>query len=533
MKQFAALFMSLDQTTRTNTKVAALAAYFGEAPEADRVWAVALLSGRRPRRAVTSTLLRRWAAEESALPLWLIEETYAVVGDLAETIALVLPESRDAAGGTLSDWMSFVIGLGQVDEGERRRRVVAAWRKLAARERFVLNKLMTGGFRMGVSQRLMTRALSAATGIDQAALAHRLMGIWDPRTTTFEELLREPAAGAATSRPYPFYLAFPLEAEPDRLGASAEWLAERKWDGIRAQIVVRGGAQNVWSRGEELMTDRFPEFAPLTDFIADGTVIDGEILPWREGRPLPFRALQTRIGRKNVSRKVLAEAPVIMMAYDLLEREHADLRDAPLRARREQLAALIAGLPGHLPLHLSPEVDFESWPRLAAERQRSRDVKSEGLMLKRWDSPYRVGRRKGDWWKWKIDPLTIDAVLVYAEPGSGRRANLFTDYTFAVWGDDGQLVPVTKAYSGLTDAEFREVTAWVRRNTVERFGPVRRVTPSHVFEIAFEGIRESPRHKSGLALRFPRMSRWRRDKPVGEADTLCGMRSLLRTASGG
>ena len=330
-------------------------------------------------------------------------------------------------------------------------------------------------------------------------------------------------------KPYPFFLAYQLEGEAADLGAPTDWQAEHKWDGIRGQLIVREGELFVWSRGEELVTDKFPEYAPLAQELPHGTVIDGEILPYRDGRPLLFNDLQTRIGRKRVTRKVLDNAPVVLMAYDLLEWEGRDLRETPLSERRVLLEQLVAKAKNPV-LLLSEAVDFQDWSELAAEREQAREIGSEGIMLKRLNSPYRSGRRKGDWWKWKVDPFTVDAVMIYAQQGHGRRANLFTDFTFAVWDGD-QLVPFTKAYSGLTDKEFQEITRWVRQNTIDRFGPVRSVKPTFVFELAFEGIRESSRHKSGIALRFPRILRWRRDKPIQEANTLEDLRSLLPNQS--
>ncbi len=526
MKRFARLFARLDQTTRTTLKVEALADYFREAPEDDRLWTIALLSGRRPKRAVNATVLRGWAAERAGIPLWLFEEAYPIVGDLAETIALVLPPNTRGSDRSLSHWIGRIRSLPTLEEPARKALILEAWDELDATERFLFNKLLTGGFRVGVSQKLMTRALAAATGVEETDMALRLMGDWSPDTTSFRALVLEPDPEANLSRPYPFFLAYQLDDPPETLGPVGDWLAERKWDGIRGQLVLRGGEHYVWSRGEELMTDRFPELAAAKDFVPEGTVLDGEILAWEGDAPLPFSALQKRIGRKSVPKKLLAEAPVILKAYDLLEWQGEDIRARPLSERRALLAALVAGLPAEAPLRLSPAVEVADWEAMAAERARSRDMGAEGLMLKRLSSPYQVGRKKGDWWKWKVDPLSIDAVMIYAQQGHGRRANLFTDFTFAV-RDGNALVPFTKAYSGLTDAEFRQITAWVRKNTLERYGPVRAVKPEHVFEIHFEGIQRSPRHKSGVALRFPRMARWRRDKPVDEANTMEDLRALL------
>lgn len=526
MKRFAALFNAIDQSTKTTVKVAALADYFSEAPEQDRIWTIAIFSGRRPKRAVNTTRLREWAAEVASIPLWLFEEAYPIVGDLAETIALVLPPAKNVSDHGLTHWIDMLRTLPQVDEGTRKRVVLSAWNSLDTTERFLFNKLITGGFRIGVSQKLMTRALARATGRDEPEMAHRLMGNWDPTSVTWHDLIEAEDSAANASRPYPFYLAYALETEPESLGVPEAWQAEWKWDGIRGQLIVREGAHYVWSRGEELMTDRFPELTRARDFIPNGTVLDGELLAWGDGAPQNFNALQKRIGRKTVPKILLQEAPVILYAYDLLEWNGEDLRQSGLAERRAILEELCKTLPTDASVKLSPTVEFETWDTLAQTRSTARDAQAEGLMLKRKDSPYLTGRKKGDWWKWKLDPLTIDAVMIYAQSGHGRRANLFTDFTFAVWnGND--LVPFTKAYSGLTDAEFRQITAWVKKNTLERFGPVRSVTPHHVFEIAFEGIQASSRHKSGVALRFPRMSRWRQDKPVQEANSLDDLNQLL------
>lgn len=528
MKRFASLFSALDQTTSTKRKTEALADYFREAPESDRIWCIALLSGRRPRRTITTTKLREWAAGRSGIPLWLFESCYPVVGDLSETIALVLPEPARETDLPLADWIARLRALDAADEEARKAAILDAWDSLGPTERLVFNKLLTGGWRMGVSQKLMTRALSQATGIDEAELTHRLMGDWTPDTVSWRTLIEAPDPTADLSRPYPFYLAYQIEDEPANLGEVSDWLAERKWDGIRGQLVLRGGEHWLWSRGEELITDRFPEFAALRDFLPPGTVIDGEVLAYdRESEaPMPFARLQPRIGRKTVPKKLLTEAPVILMAYDLLEWQGADWRQRPLSERRAQLDAAVDDLPDDMPIRISPRVEAEDWSDLAKARAQSRDLGAEGLMLKRLAAPYLAGRKKGDWWKWKVDPLSIDAVMIYAQAGSGRRATLYTDFTFAVWKGN-ELVPFTKAYSGLTDAEFNEITRWVRRNTTDRFGPVRAVKPEHVFEIAFEGIQESTRHKSGVALRFPRMARWRKDKPVTEANTLDDLKEML------
>jgi DNA ligase-1 len=530
MRRFAALFTALDRTTRTTVKTAALADYFRAAAPSDKLWTIALLSGRRPKRTVTATRLAEWAAARAGLPDWLFRASYDVVGDLAETIHLVLPPPRQSADRPLADWIADIRALSRADDAEKRAFCEDAWDRLGGAERFVFNKLITGGFRVGVSQKLMTRALARATDIPEAELAHRLMGAWTPETTSYAALIEAHDPEADLSRPYPFCLAYGVEDGPEALGDPGDWLAEWKWDGIRGQLILRGGQLHLWSRGEELMTHRFPELAPAVDFLPMGTVIDGEVLAWdaAASRPMSFANLQKRIGRKTVPKTLLRDAPAILYAYDLLEDGGADIRDAPLAERRARLEALLAGLPPDAPVRLSPTVPFGDWTALARTRATARDEQAEGLMLKRRGSPYHVGRKKGDWFKWKLDPLTVDAVMIYAQAGHGRRANLYTDFTFAV-AKGNELVPFTKAYSGLTDAEFHKITHWVRRNTLARFGPVRQVPPEQVFEIGFEGIQESPRHKSGVALRFPRMLRWRQDKTPDQIDTHEHLLEMLRT----
>jgi DNA ligase-1 len=533
LKRFAALYEALDRTTSTNEKVAALAGYFSAAPPEDAAWAVWFLTGRRLKRFLPGRLLAGWAMAEAGISDWLFEESYASVGDLAETISLVLdgrgpiPGEEPAPEIPLSRWMAerFLPLRGQPPE-EQRREVTGWWRGLPRWETFVLNKLLTGELRVGVSQTLVERALGQIAGVPQPTIAHRLMGTWEPTAPFFASLLA-PGAGEEedASRPYPFYLASPLEAPLESLGDPAEWQAEWKWDGIRAQLIRRGGAVHLWSRGEELITERFPELTRWAlPLLPDGTVLDGEILAWRDGRPLPFSALQRRIGRKRLTDKVLAEAPAVFMGYDALEVAGADAREAPLAERRRHLEGLLGS--GRPFLLVSPRIPALAWADLERAREEARDRGVEGLMLKRLESPYRTGRKRGDWWKWKITPFTVDAVLVYAQSGHGRRANLLTDYTFAVWSE-GELVPIAKAYSGLSDEEIVALDAWLRRHTVQKFGPVRAVEPVQVFELAFEGIALSPRHKSGIAVRFPRIARWRTDKTAAEADTLDGIRRLL------
>ena len=526
MKRFALLFSEIDATTRTNEKVDAMARYFREADPRDAAWAVHVLSGERPKRLVPARRLASWAMEVAGIPDWLFEEGYHAVGDLAETISLVLPPPLRETDLPLHQWIEDrLLPLAGLSESEQRAAVVAAWEELSGVERFLWNKLITGGFRVGVSRLLVIRALAKMSGIDDATLTHRLTGHWHPEGAAFSALIAPDTADADVSRPYPFFLAYALESELESLGDARDWQVEWKWDGIRAQLLHRRGQRFLWSRGEESVADRFPELAEAAALLPPGTALDGEILPWIDERPLPFAELQRRIGRTKLTPKILREVPVVLLAYDLLELDARDMRADPLQERRRALESVMR-FSADVPLRISPIIQADSWNVVRGAHGRSRDMLAEGLMLKRRDSAYGVGRRKGGWWKWKVAPHTVDAVMIYAQAGHGRRASLHTDYTFAVW-NEGQLVPFAKAYSGLTDVEIRALDNWIRKNTTEKFGPVRSVKPEQVFELAFEGIQRSPRHKSGIAVRFPRILRWRTDKPAAEADSLDTLHALL------
>ncbi len=553
MRLFTKLYTTLDETNRTSEKVAALEAYFREADAADAAWALHFLCGRKVPRALTSTMLRLWAGEEAQLPAWLFEECYDAVGDLAETVALLLPEPASTLALPLHELISQrLLPMRDAAEPMRKEMLLRTWRELEAKERLVWNKMMTGGFRVGVAQTLVVRALAGVAGVEQPIMAHRVLGRWQPTAEDFQRLLQESDPGAGElARPYPFFLASALEGEPSALGEVADWQAEWKWDGIRAQLIRRHGEVLIWSRGDEVVTESFPEIAEAGGALADGTVLDGEILAWDGDAPKPFASLQRRLGRKIVSARMRTAFPVAFVAYDLLEKDGADLRGRPLDERRrfleeEMLAASlrpIATFSGiwetrdlfettitpKSPLRVSEILRPGSWETLANLQRESRERQVEGIMLKRLASPYSVGRQRGDWWKWKIDPLMLDAVLIQAQLGHGRRASLYTDYTFALW-DAGKLVPVAKAYSGLSDAEILEVDAFVRANTIDKFGPIRVVKPELVFELAFETVQKSTRHKAGLAVRFPRMNRWRTDKKPADADTLESLRALVREA---
>jgi DNA ligase-1 len=520
------LYEALDRTTSTNAKVAALTAYFREAPPADAAWAIFFLTGRRLKRLVPSAGLRQWAQEVTGLPEWLLHECYSAAGDFGELVALALdavPPGPREEEAPLAVWVvERLLPLQTADLAVQRAHVVRWWLGLSRAERFILNKLLTGEFRVGVAHTLVIRALAGAIGAEPTIVAARMMGDWTPSADWFASLRQ--SGGADPSQPYPFFLAAPLEGPPDALGDPAAWLVEWKWDGIRAQLIRRQGQTWLWSRGEELITHRFPEITAAATHLPDGTVLDGEVLAFQHERPMPFSALQQRIGRQKQVAQIMRAVPVVFVVYDVLEDRGTDVRGEPLWARRERLTSLV---PRDGVLRVSPEVTASTWTALGELRTESRARGVEGFILKRRDAEYGVGRRKGAWWKWKIDPFTVDAVLIYAQPGNGRRASLLTDYTFAVWSD-GELVPVAKAYSGLSNAEIEELDTWIRRHTRERHGPVRAVEPVQVFELGFEAIAPSSRHRSGIAVRFPRMLRWRRDKPAAEADTLDALRRLLR-----
>lgn len=557
MKRFTQLYTELDQTNRTNEKVALLESYFRQAPPEDAAWALHFLCGRKLPRVVTATCLREWAADEARLPLWLVEDCYHAVGDLAETAALLLPNQESTMRLALHQLIEQRL-IPMRDRPETAKELlVQTWREMNTPERFVWNKLITGGFRVGVAQTLVARALAAVAGIEYPVMVHRLAGRWQPAAEDFCRLIggcephhRDPA------QPYPFFLASPLEGIPSALGNLDEWQVEWKWDGIRAQLIRRQDQVLIWSRGDEIVTETFPEIAEAGCALPDGTVLDGEILAWQNDRPQPFGSLQRRLGRKSASSRMRAEVPVVFLAFDLLEWQGEDWRARPLAERRRRLEEVLEKACLHpptarrkapvaigenlelfanveppssagLPLRLSALVQPASWEELARLRRESRERQVEGLMLKRSASAYGVGRQRGDWWKWKVDPLVMDAVLINAQLGHGKRASLYTDYTFGVW-HEGKLVPIAKAYSGLTDEEILEVDAFVRANTTIKFGPVHGVNPELVFELAFESVQESTRHKAGLAVRFPRMSRWRRDKRPEDADTLESLRALLR-----
>ncbi len=526
MKEFAALIEAIDSTTSTNGKINALVHYLQTAATCDQLWMVAIFSHRRPKRPITSTQLKEWAAQESKVPQWLFDESYHIVGDLAETCAILLPENDGQSQLTLSEWMAYLQKMGRMKSDEEKYEAMRyAWQHLDKNERFIFNKLITGGFRIGVSQLTVINAIAKYKQLEPAFVQAKLSGKWQPDEMNLEQLLSAQPSDDL-SKPYPFYLASPVEGDVITLGSVKDWQLEWKWDGMRGQIIKRGGQVFIWSRGEELVTDKFPELNEMTLQWPDGTVVDGEILVYKNQTPQPFAQLQTRIGRKNVSKKVMADFPVCFIAYDVFENAGEDIRGKSLDERRQILELLYDNIKDLPNLLLSEKLTVNTWAEAEQLRLQAREYRAEGLMIKNLYSTYKTGRKRGEWWKWKMDPLTIDAVMIYAQRGHGRRANLYTDFTFAVWQGD-YLVPVAKAYSGLTDEEFEEVNVFIKQNTIESFGPVRSVKGELVFEIGFEAINVSPRHKSGVALRFPRILRWRKDKPAAQANTIDELKALI------
>jgi DNA ligase-1 len=528
VRAFARLYVELEERTTARDRLDALTRYFGGVPASDAAWALHLLLGRKPPRSVSAATLRAWAADEAQVPAWLLDECYRAVGDLAEMIALLLPE-----GGTvdrpLAYWIEEKLLLLDAQPSAAQRAIVLeAWRTLGSSERFVWNRLITGGFRPAVSRQMLVRALSEVSGVPEGAVAHRLTAAWEPTPESYARLIGADVSDTDISRPYPFCRAAPLE-DRAALGDPGDWLIEWKWNAVRAQLIRRGGQVWLWSLGDDLLNDRFPEVVSGARLLPEGTVLDGELIAWRQDAALPFAEFQRRIGRRAPGPKLLAEVPTVLLAFDLLEQQGADIRERSLRERRAALATL-AMVPS-AGLQLSPPAPAASWEDVRALRDAARTRGAEGLMLRRWSSSYRGGRALGDWWEWMAVPLSVDAVLIYAEPGYGQRAGLYTDYTFGVWDGD-RLIPFARASSGLTEAEVRRVDAFVRRNTLERFGPVRTVRPELVFEIAFEGIQPSPRHKSGVTVRSPRVQRWRTEKRAEQADTLATLRAMIAVTGG-
>lgn len=526
MKAFSLMYRRLESTTSTLKRTAIIADFFRQASDKDKLWTIALFTHKRPRRTITTSYLRLWAAELANIPNWLFEDTYHIVGDLAETIAKIIPPPTYTSDNSLSYWVEMLIALKDKEEADKKEAILEAWKILDTDSRFLFNKLITGGFRIGVAQRTIVKALSAVLDQEENVIAHKLMGNWSPLAISYEELLLSDDPTADSSKPYPFYLASPLDSPLDKLGSAGEWYAEYKWDGMRGQLIKRDNNVFLWSRGEELIIDQFPEFITLRNVESD-FVIDGEILVFRDNQIKGFDHIQKRIGRKKVSKKILESHPAIMMAYDIMELNNNDIRELSQANRRIKLESLIDQNDFSNLIKISPLISFNDWSALGQIRNLAREKNAEGLMLKSKLGPYKTGRKRGDWYKWKVDPMTFDGVLLYAQRGHGRRANLYSDFTFAV-KDGDNLVPITKSYIGLTDNELTQISQFVRKNTIERFGPVSSVTPKLVFEVGFEGISKSNRRKVGISLRSPRILRWRHDKSVNEIDSLSDILRFLK-----
>ncbi|WP_433900294.1 ATP-dependent DNA ligase [Sphingobacterium puteale] len=525
MIEFATLINALDSSNKASLKKEAIIRFLSFAPEKDKRWFLALMTGKRPKRAISTKELKTWVMEITNIPEWLFVECYAAVGDLSETLALLLPPASEKIDKSLSEWMEDILLLANASMEEKKAFVLTSWNRLNTVERFIFNKLLGGSFRLGISSKGLINTIAAHFQIEPSIVTHSIMGEWNPHDYAFDKLVRGEYSNTNLSKPYPFCLAYPIEKEVEELGPITEWQCEYKWDGIRGQLIKRSDEIFIWSRGEELVTEQFPEITDALRQWQGSFVLDGEILAAKEGQILNFNELQKRINRKVISRTLREEVPIVVYLYDLLELDGKDLRSEPLQDRRKLLEQLCQGHVGPA-IQLSPLIHGENWADLRKLQAASRALNSEGIMLKKKDSVYYVGRKKGGWWKWKVNPMTIDAVLIYAQKGSGRRSAHYTDYTFAV-KDGDHLVSIAKAYSGLTDKEILEVSRYVRQNAVEKFGPVRTVKPELVFEIAFEGIGYSQRHKSGVALRFPRILRWRRDKKAADIDTLENIKKLI------
>jgi DNA ligase 1 len=520
MRDFVKLFRDLDQTTSTLKKVDHLKIYFEEAPPEEACWALYVISGEKMISGINRSFMAEAFCEFMDMPMWLFKESSYHVGDQSETMALIRgPILNPIESPALSEMAIELAALRRKSDEEKKELLFRYWKSFDEETLFLFHKCLRGGLRVGVSKNLLIQALAKVAGVDKETMSFRLMGKYEPTPEYYENLLTPDVTVERISKPYPYFLASPAEKPRDLFSDWDEWSVEWKWDGIRCQVIKRAGEVFLWSRGEELINESFPDVIKQAELLPDGTVIDGELLPFKEGKVLSFNALQTRLNRKKITKKDLEETPISIMAYDLLEWEGEDIREKPLRDRRKILETICV-------FPRSEIIQIHSFEEAQTLQMESRERGVEGFMLKRWNSTYQTGRKRGDWWKWKIDPLTIDCVLLYAQSGSGRRSNLFTDYTLAVWEED-KLVPVTKAYSGLTDEELNSMDHWIKRNTVEKFGPVRSVKPHHVFEIAFEGINESKRHKAGVALRFPRIARWRKDKKPEEADRLEDVKKLI------
>ncbi len=532
MRAFAELLDRLSLTPSRNAKLVLVRDYLRAAPDPDRGWALAALTGKLAFANAKSGMIRK--AVEARVDPVLFGWSYDFVGDLAETASLIWPPDPDYRPNREPELSEIVEALRTATRGEVPRLVERWMDALEPRGRWALIKLITGALRVGLSAQLARQALamSRPDGLEPVPL-QEVVEVWHDQEPPYGDLFawiegRSERPGRAPGAFRPVMLAHPLdEADLESMDPN-DFAAEWKWDGIRVQLVMEDEVRRIYSRTDDEISAGFPDLIEALDF--EG-VVDGELLVVRDGEIAPFGDLQQRLNRKTVDARMLASHPVAVVAYDLLAEGGEDLRDLPLAERRVRLERFVQAV-GSARLSLSPVVAFEDWEALAALRADPPvGAAAEGLMLKRWDSAYVAGRPKGPWFKWKRDPHVIDAVLMYAQRGHGKRSSFYSDFTFGVWTDDGALTPVGKAYFGFTDEELKQLDKFVRDNTVERFGPVRSVTASReqglVLEVAFEGLQRSSRHKSGVAMRFPRISRIRWDKPTREASTLDEVMDLL------
>jgi DNA ligase 1 len=531
MRAFSQLLDDLVYTRSRNTKLQLIGDYLKETPDPDRGYGLAALTGTLDIPHVKPAAIRGLVEERIDPVLFYMSRDY--VGDTAETVSLLWPkrtgEPPEIDDATLS--ISNVIDrLRSASKLEAPRVLAAMLDHLDASGRYALLKLALGELRVGINARLAKQALAQAFGLEVEAVEE----VWHGLRPPFAELFdwAEGRADQPTVRDVPifrpFMLAHPLE---DTKVSLDDYAPEWKWDGIRVQLVHAGGDTRLYSRTGDDISGSFPDVA---EAFRTPAVLDGELLVRGEAQgsglqvesAASFNALQQRLGRKNVSQKMLGAYPAFVRLYDILFDGEEDLRDLPWEQRRVRLEGFAEQLDPER-FDVSRLIEAESFEQLEELRLNARDVAIEGIMLKRRDSAYVAGRRTGLWYKWKRDPLTADCVLMYAQRGSGKRSSYYSDYTFGCWGEDGELLPVGKAYFGFTDEELKWLDRWIRGHTVQRFGPVREVEKTLVLEVAFDSIHTSTRHKSGLAMRFPRISRIRTDKPANEADTIAGMRALV------
>ena len=559
MKKFSALIDATEQTQRSVEKVALILEYFRTVPPEDAAWALALLTGRALPRILSLKLLQDVAVEASGLPKWLIEESLEAAGDVAEGIALLVSprvssrdssrvSSRDSSRVSSRDFSrpvpeaglplhrlvhERVLPLKELSDAERRALIVKTWRELSAEQAFLWNKFLTGGINSLIAEKLIVRALAQLAAISEEAMTYRLSRDWAPSAESFNSILQPADRDAELAKPFGFCLAAGLTSSPSKLGSLAAWQVENRWEGLRVQLIRRGSEVLLWSHGEELVTECFPEISEFGEALSEPVVLDGLVIPWSDGQPLAIESLAKRLkrvglARKRIDAKTRAESPVVFMAADLLEASGVDLRMQPLADRRRRLEELHARHAQMTSFLLSEILQPVNWPAVEDLKNGARERGATGVTLKRLDSTYRVESSPGQecWWELACEPFYLDAVLMYAERAQGQRGSQLSLLTLGVW-NAGQLVPVAKVRPNLEQREIAELEQFVRKNTLERFGPVRTVQPELVFELAFEGLQESKRNKAGFALRAPRLNRWRRDRSASGVETVQTLQALF------